>query len=91
MNSFLIGRALDHAMRSDRNIKNAKRKTPINLIQTAEIETEPTVFTPFHSFQSQLLWMAFSIKTFLYFESLYLYLSFADTVGSLGAETRVCA
>ena len=47
MNSFLIGRALDYAMRSDRNIKNAKRNTPINLIQTAKIETEPTVFRPF--------------------------------------------
>ena len=91
MNSFLIGRALDYAMRSDRNLKNAKRNTPINLIQTAKIETEPTVFRPFHSFQSRLLWMAFSIKTFLYFESLYMYLSFDDTVGSLGAETRICA
>ena len=61
---FLIGRALDYAMKSDRNIKNAKRKTPINLIQTAKIETEPTVFRPFHSFQSRLLWMAFPSKQF---------------------------
>ena len=79
---FLIGRALDYAMRSDRNRKNAKRKTPINLIQTTKIVTEPTVFRPCNSFQSRLLWMAFPSKHF-YNQSLYMYLSFADTVGSI--------